>query len=113
MATINNEKLMEVAIRIREMREICGFSENEMAERTEVSVDDYRRYEAGMLDFPFTFIHKCSIAFGIGITDLLEGKSAHLSSYTVTRRGHGQNRAENASNIYMALFFAKDCRPIG
>ncbi|MCQ2455829.1 MAG: AMP-binding protein [Clostridia bacterium] len=85
----DNVKLLEVAKRIKEMREICGLDENEMAKKTEVTLDEYRRYEAGELDFPFTFIHKCSLAFGIGITDLLEGTSAHLKSYTVTRRGHG------------------------
>ena len=94
MATGTNGKLREVALRIREMREIMGFSEAEMAAKTEVSIKDYRLYEAGETDFPFTFIHKCSLAFGIGITDLLEGQSAHLSSYTVTRKGQGQQTAK-------------------
>ncbi|MBP5618442.1 MAG: cupin domain-containing protein, partial [Clostridia bacterium] len=93
MATVEREKLMEVAARIREMREIFGFSVEEMAVKTEVSPEEYLAYEAGKLDFPFTFIHKCSLAFGIGITDLLEGESAHLSSYTVTRKGQGQQTA--------------------
>ena len=89
-----NDKLREVALRIREMREIIGLSEAEMAEKTEVSVEDYQQYEAGAVDFPFSFIHKCSIVFGIGISDILEGKSAHLSSYTVTRKGQGQETAK-------------------
>ena len=93
MAT-ENQKLLEIAVRIREMRDICGFSEEEMAERTEVGIEDYRKYESGAMDLPFTFIHKCSIAFGIGITDLLEGQSAHLKSYAVTRRGQGQETAK-------------------
>ena len=93
MATVEREKLMEVAARIREMREIFGFSVEDMAGKTEVSPEEYLAYEAGQLDFPFTFIHKCSLAFGIGITDLLEGESAHLSSYTVTRKGQGQQTA--------------------
>ncbi|MBE6642551.1 MAG: cupin domain-containing protein [Ruminococcaceae bacterium] len=93
MATQTN-KLLEVAVRIREMREIFGFTIKEMAEKTEVTVNQYLQYENGQLDFPFTFIHKCSMAFGIGITDLLEGKSAHLSSYTVTRKGEGQETAK-------------------
>ena len=92
--TQNNTKLHDVAVRIREMRDICGFTEAEMAEKTEVTLEEYRQYEAGMLDFPFTFIHKCSLAFDIGITDLLEGKSAHLKSYTVTRKGKGQETAK-------------------
>ncbi len=94
MATVSTDKLKEVAKRIREMREICDITEADMAKKTEVSLEDYKAYENGELDFPFTFIHKCSLAFGIGITDLLEGQSAHLSSYTVTRKGQGQETAK-------------------
>ncbi|MCQ2440299.1 MAG: AMP-binding protein [Clostridia bacterium] len=94
MSTVKSNKLMEVATRIREMRQIFGFTEEEMAQKTEVTLSEYQDYETGKLDFPFTFIHKCSLAFGIGITDLLEGQSAHLSSYTVTRKGQGTQTAE-------------------
>ena len=94
MATVSSEKLQEVALRIKEMREISGISVADMAEKTEVSVEEYNQYEAGVLDFPFTFIHKCCLAFGIGISDLLEGQSANLSSYTVTRKGKGQQTAK-------------------
>ena len=88
------EKMQEVALRIREMREIFGFSQEEMAQQVEVSPEDYIRYESGKADFPFTFIHKCAKVFHIGITDLLEGESAHLTSYTVTRKGHGLQTAK-------------------
>ena len=94
MATLENQKLLEVAGRIREMREIFGFGLDEMAQKTEVSVDEYQEYEQGRKDFPFTFIHKCALAFGVGITDLLEGQSARLHSYTVTRKGEGQQTAK-------------------
>ncbi len=94
MATVENEKLLEVAVRIREMREICGISAADMALKTEVTLEEYESYEAGKLDFPFSFIHKCALAFEIDITDLLEGHSAHLSSYTITRKGKGQATAK-------------------
>lgn len=93
MVKSSNEKLKEVALRIKEMREIIGISESEMAEKTEVTIDEYRNYEAGLADFPFSFIHKCAGIFGIGITDLLEGQSAKLSSYTITRKGQGHETA--------------------
>ena len=88
-----SNQLLEVAFRIREMRGICGFTEEEMARRTDTTLAEYRAYEAARADLPFTFIHKCSLAFGIGITDLLEGRSANLSSYTITRKGQGQQTA--------------------
>ncbi|MBP5662535.1 MAG: AMP-binding protein, partial [Clostridia bacterium] len=94
MTTSNTEQLRTIAARIKEMREISGFTKAEMAQKTEVSPDQYEAYEAGTVDFPFTFIHKCALAFGIELTDLLEGTSAHLSSYTVTRKGQGKQTAK-------------------
>ena len=88
MPTVEENNLMEVAQRIREMREITGLSVSEMAEKTEVDLNTYLTYESGKVDLPFTFIHKCALTFRIGISDLLEGQSARLSSYTVTRKGH-------------------------
>ena len=52
MATVSTDKLKEVAKRIREMREICDITETDMAKKTEVSLEDYRAYENGELDFP-------------------------------------------------------------
>ena len=87
-------QLQEIALRIREMRGIMNYSVEEMAEKTELSLEQYRQYESGAVDLPFTFIHKCALAFGIEITDLLEGSSAHLSNYTVTRKGSGITTAQ-------------------
>lgn len=89
-------QLLEIAERISDMREIMGYSEAEMAEKTEVSLALYKAYESGEVDLPFTFIHKCALAFGIDITDLLEGRSSTLTSYTVTRKGMGQQTAKEA-----------------
>ena len=98
--TNTDNKLFEVARRIKEMRSICDYSVEEMAEKTEVSAEQYISFESGAEDLPFSFIHKCALAFDIGITDLLEGHSAKLTSYTVTRKGEGQTTAkENGIEI--------------
>ncbi len=104
-----NTQLLEIAKRIVEMREIDGITVEEMAAKTEVPVADYLAYESGLKDFPFSFIHKCAQVFGIGITDLLEGHSASLSSYTVTRKGQGATTAkENGITIQsLAPLFRK------
>ena len=87
-------QVSEVASRIKGMREIMGWSVAEMAEKTEVTEEMYRAYEGGKIDLPFTFIHKCAVAFDIQMTELLEGRTAKLSSYTVTRKGKGQETAK-------------------
>ena len=89
-----NSKLKEVGARIKEMREISGYSVSDMASLTDTTTSEYRKYEAGLVDFPFTFIHKCALAFNLEITDILEGHSAKLSAYTVTRKGQGQTTAD-------------------
>ena len=87
-------QLSEVATRIKELREIMGFSVSAMAEKTDVDQNTYLSYESGKVDIPFSFIHKCALAFGVDMTDLLEGSSAKLSTYTVTRKGQGQGTAK-------------------
>ena len=88
------EQLVEIAARIKEMREIMGWSTAIMAQKTEISVEQYEQYENANIDFPFTFIHKCAKAFDVEMTQLLEGRSAKLSSYTITRKGGGQKTAK-------------------
>ena len=93
-------QLTAIATRIKELREIMGFSASEMAEKTGVLEQQYFSYESGMVDIPFSFIHKCALTFGVEINVLLEGRSAKLSSYTVTRKGKGQETVkEDGINI--------------
>ena len=89
----NSSHLQRIALRIREMRQILGYTVANMAEMTDLSEDVYLSYESGEVDLPFTFMHKCAQAFGIEITDILEGHSAKLSGYTVTRKGEGLTTA--------------------
>ncbi len=99
-------RLTLIAERIKEMRDILGYTPEQMAEKTEVSVGEYLEYEAGKTDLPFTFLHKCSIALGIQLTELLEGSSAHLSSYTVTRKGKAKTpprRTESRFRIWRRI----------
>ncbi len=96
-------KLAEVAKRIGELRDIYGFSAEEMAEKTELTLEEYLAYEQGVEDLPFTFIHKCALAFDVEITDLLEGQSAKLTTYNVTRRGKGQTTANEEGILIQNL----------
>ncbi|MBP5285474.1 MAG: AMP-binding protein [Kiritimatiellae bacterium] len=93
-------KLREMAARIREMREIVGYSVGQMAEFTGVPVEEYRKVEAAQADPTFNFLHQCAIVFGVDINSLLEGHSAHLSGYEVTRAGQGP---VTASETHMTI----------
>ena len=105
----DTNQLQRIALRIREMRQILGFTTKEMAEKTDLSEEAYLSYESGTVDLPFTFMHKCAQVYGIGLTDILEGHSAKLTGYTVTRKGEGLTTAsEDGITIQdMAPLFRK------
>ena len=99
-------KIQEMAARIRELREIEGISREEMAQRIGVSAEEYADCEAGKCDLNFTFIYRCSLVFGVNVTDIIEGYSPKLKSYTVTRAGSGQHIAQAHGMTYYNLAYA-------
>ncbi len=91
-------KNKEIAARIRELREISGISQEEMASRTGVSVEEYRLCEEGAKDLSIAFLYRCVLILGVDMSDLLEGHSPKLRSYALTRKGEGQ-RIEEAHHM--------------
>ena len=83
-------KIMDVALRIWELREVSGLTNEQAAKELGLSLETYDKYESGTEDLPFSFIHNCALLFGVELNDLLEGESARLTTYSVMRRGKGR-----------------------
>lgn len=83
------EKILEIAQRIKGMRDILDISPDEMAKVFDISEDEYLEYEMGTKDFTFTFLYKAAGRFGIDMTELLTGSSPKLKEYSVVRKGEG------------------------
>ena len=96
-------KILEMAQRIRALREIVGLSTAEMAEKTDVEEEEYLACEAGKEDLNFAFLYRCAQALGVDVTDIIEGTGPRLSSYTVTRRGEGQKIEQAHGMVYYNL----------
>ena len=99
-------KIKEMAARIKELREIVGFSVEEMAQKTDVTPEEYLLCENGERDLNFTFIYRCALAFNVDVTDIIEGTSPRLKSYTVTRFGAGQKISQAHGMTYYNLAYA-------
>ncbi len=91
-------KIKEMAKRIKELREIENLTTSQMAAKTAVSEEEYIACENGESDLNFAFIYRCANVFNVDVTDIIEGYSPKLKSYTVTRRGEGQ-RIEKAHGM--------------
>ena len=99
-------KIQEMAGRIRALREIEGVEVSVMAEKTGVSEEEYLRCEDGKSDLNFAFLYRCAIALGVDVTDIIEGQSPTLKSYTVTRAGKGKMIANAHGMTYYNLAYS-------
>lgn len=102
-------KLQEMAGRIRELREIEGLTQEQMASETGVTLSEYQACETGQSDLNFAFIYRCAQIFGVDVTDIIEGTSPRLANYTLTRAGEGQHieHAHGMTYFNMAPHFKK------
>ena len=96
-------KIREMAARIRELREITRYTPEEMATKTDVTTEEYLKCENGQNDLNFAFIYRCALAFGVNVTDIIDGVSPTLKSYTVTRSGAGQRIEQAHGMVYYNL----------
>ena len=99
-------KIQEVAGRIRELREIVGLSVDEIAKKVGVSEEEYLLCENGKSDLNFAFIYRCAQALNVNVTDIIEGYSPKLKSYTVTRAGQEQKVGQAHGMTYYNLAYA-------
>ncbi len=112
--TNENNAIKEVALRIRDLREILEITEEEAAKATGTELETYRAYERGENDYSFTFIYKCAHLFGVDVTDILKGSSPKLTEYSVTRFGGGLpivRRKGFSYNNLAPLFMNKIAEP--
>lgn len=96
-------KISEVAARIKELRNIEGISPETMAHLTDVTVDEYLECENAEHDLSFAFIYRCALAFNVNVTDIIEGESPKLKSYTITRNREGVEIQKANGMIYYGL----------
>ena len=81
-------KIKEISERIKELREIENVSVAEMAKLTGVTEQEYIDCENGVSDLNFAFIYRLANALKVNVTELIEGYTPNLKSYTVTRNGN-------------------------
>ncbi len=99
-------KIKEMAGRIKELRQIEGLSLEYMAEKTGISKEEYALCEDGKTDLNFAFLYRCAGALSVNVTEIIDGTSPKLKSYTVTRKGAGQEIAKAHGMTYFNLAYA-------
>ncbi|HPG63874.1 MAG TPA: cupin domain-containing protein, partial [Saccharofermentans sp.] len=107
-------KITEVAERVKGLRLDMNMTCAQMAKAVDLTEEEYMRFEEGKEDFNFTFIYKVATLANVELSEIMEGSSPSLTSYTVTRKGEGRPISRRPGYKYERLgsrFRNKLCEP--
>ena len=84
------EQINEIAARIRELREVCDYSPEQLASELGLSTEQYKSYEENG-DFPISVIYEIANKFNVDFNELITGEPSRIDTFQVVRRGQGRS----------------------
>ena len=109
------EKIREVATRIKALRENLGVSTDDMANHLKVTAGTYAEYEKGESDIPASILFGIAHRLNIDMAVLLTGEEPHMKYFTVTRKDKGVTVERRTQYKYQSLaanFIHKKAEPL-
>ncbi|WP_292379105.1 helix-turn-helix domain-containing protein [Methanosarcina sp. UBA289] len=97
------EKIKEIADRVRELRELSDFTVKDMAEYLQVSAETYGKYEDGTEDIPASILFEIAHKLHVDMATLLTGEEPRMNIFTVTRDEKGVNVERRKQYKYQNL----------
>ena len=85
-----SEEMQQIAKRLKEIREVCGYGLEETAARLGISQSQYLGYEESGENIPISVLYELSHAYGVDIMEILTGKSPRLSNYCIVKKDQGK-----------------------
>ena len=82
-----SNEILDIAARMKELREICEFTPEEMARELNVTPEAYASYESGAIDIPISVLLAMANACHVEPSALLTGGEPKLHVYCLTRPG--------------------------
>ncbi|MEG2575158.1 MAG: XRE family transcriptional regulator [Christensenella sp.] len=84
-----NEQVVQIAARIRELREILEVPQESVAKKVGISLAEYQRYENAQDDIPIGVLYGVAAELKVDPTELLTGEAPRMDEYTIVRGGRG------------------------
>jgi len=84
-----NEEIIQIARRIKALREITGISQESLSEYLEIPPGEYLSMESGKTDISVALLIRISQRLNVELSALLTGENPRLHQYCVVRKGHG------------------------
>ena len=76
-----------------------------MAEKLEISEENYISFEHGEYDFAISTLNNIALILGVDILDIISGESPRLSTCTVVKKGKGFVVNRNPGYVFSHLAY--------
>ena len=100
-----SEKIKQVAMRIKSIREISGFSTAEVARKLNVPREQLESYENGSTDIPVSILYELASAYNAELTSLLTGEEPKMREFSLVRKGKGPQVERRKEYNYQDLAY--------
>lgn len=100
-----SDQIKQIAIRIKELREISGISLETLSKEFDVSVETYKDYESGNVDIPVSFLYEVANKFNVELTAILTGNNPKLHTYCLVRSSKGVSVERRKEYKYQNLAY--------
>jgi len=97
--------IREIGERLRDLREIFGYSPVQVARQLKVDPQVYDGYENGEFDIPIGFLYEAAHLYHVELTALLTGGEPKLNRYALSRGNGGIQVDRNDDYHYRSLAF--------
>lgn len=84
-----NEKVKDIAVRIKGLRLLSGYSEQEVADAIGLEIDEYLKYENALDDIPVSILYEIADYYHVDMTEILTGTSPKLHDISFVKKGEG------------------------
>ena len=100
-----SEKIKQVAMRIKSLREISGLSTAEVSKKLNVPKEQLEGYENGSTDIPVSILYELAGAYKVELTSLLTGEEPKMREYSLVRKGKGPQAERRKEYNYQDLAY--------
>jgi mannose-6-phosphate isomerase-like protein (cupin superfamily) len=83
------QPFVEIARRVKGLREISGISRDDFARDLKVGSEQYRRYEEGEEDIPVGVLLAAAARLDVDVTAFIAGEEPRMRVYSLVRAGRG------------------------
>lgn len=99
------QEFIDLAARVKGLRDACGYTSAQMAEKLKLDDVVYSGYEENGKNIPISTIYEIANICGVDFTEIVTGTRAKLDTYHLVRRGNGQSISRYPGYRFQDLAF--------